>query len=148
MRRAALYYTENDFGVIGMTFNNFLCKHFKPDKEGKVRVGQIAAFVLTAILAVVVLLIIAMFFGSLVLVANEGLGTFDIPQGVVDGDPIPFIAFTVFVGLATSIVVGVMIAILESALKMWEKICSITVATCPIEENDDETKLIEEKGGK
>ena len=126
-----------------MNLNNFLCSHFEPNKDGKVTIGNVADIVIKLSIIVVILCLITIWLGGLLIYTCEGFGIIseaDIPHSVVDGEVIGLIVFFFIAGLLSILVVIVIIAVILLAGYIIDKICSISIASCPVKKEDDEDK--------
>lgn len=125
-----------------MNLNNFLCSHFEPNKDGKVTIGNVADIVIKLSIIAVILCLITAYLGAVFTYLCEEIGIInasDLSQYIVDGEVIGSMIFFFLVGLLSILLVVVIFAATILAAYIYEGICSIPIASCPIkkEEKDD-----------
>lgn len=126
-----------------MNLNKFLCSHFEPNEDGKVTIGHIVDIVLKISIIAFMLCIGTIWIGGLFVHACKMFAIIseaDISQYFVDGEIISSMIFLFLAGLLSLILFGIIITVLLLAGYIFDKICSIEIASCTIKKEDDDVK--------
>lgn len=124
-----------------MNLNNILCSHFKPNKDGKVTIGHVADFALKTSILTSLLCLFMMWIGGVTMYMCEQFGIIsesDIPQYIVNGEVVASCIFFLFAGLLLLASSCVIFALILLGAYIIDRICSIEIASCPINKEDED----------